>query len=397
VTDPSLPRRPHLRAFALAALASALVLTGGAFEGARLVNHSIHALAPVSLSLKNQGLALQRTALHQPDLLPLYGSSELVKPIPDKAARFFRRYPTDFEVSPIGKAGTTSLIILQKLGALGEDLRGKKIAISLSPTWFMTPEIPPHYYAGNFSRLQADEFIFYSDVSTELKTAVAKRMLDYPETMGRDGLLRFALQRLAGGSRLDRVLLAFIAPFGRLDAAILRAQDEFETAFYIYEQGRLKNPHRLPHPVDWEMYLTHAAFKVDPEELRQAEPGGDWQRPGATGDAHFLTELQTAREWHDFDLLLRVLHETGAQPLLLSMPFNSAWFDRIGVSPAAREEYRRRLHAAVDRYGFPLRDFVEHDDDPRFLADHHDHLSVEGWMYYNRALDEFFHGRTPQS
>jgi poly-D-alanine transfer protein DltD len=30
-------------------------------------------------------------------------------------------------------------------------------------------------------------------------------------------------------------------------------------------------------------------------------------------------------------------------------------------------------------------------EDPDFLVDHHDHLSAKGWMYYNRALDEFFH------
>ena len=98
-----------------------MILAVGALTGEHLVHRHIHALAPLSFSLKNQGVALQQSAFARPDLLPLYGSSELIKPIPDKAARFFRRYPTNFEVFPVGKAGTTSLIILQKLAGVGSD------------------------------------------------------------------------------------------------------------------------------------------------------------------------------------------------------------------------------------------------------------------------------------
>src|SRR5437899_4800647 len=87
--------------------------------------------APELFPLKNQGLAFQRAAARAMDVLPLYGSSELIfPPIPEKADNFFRTAPTGFQVSPVGHGGTTLLIILQKVGALGSDLRGKKLAIS---------------------------------------------------------------------------------------------------------------------------------------------------------------------------------------------------------------------------------------------------------------------------
>ena len=359
----AVPTLPHLRALACAASAAAAILVVGALAGERLVHRRIHALAPLSFSLKNQGVALQQTAFENPDLLPLYGSSELIKPIPDKAAAFFRRYPTEFEVFPVGKAGTTSLIIVQKLAGVGAGVRGRKVAISLSPGWFLTAQVPAHYYEGNFSKLQADEFAFCADLSWELKGDVARRMLEFPGTLARHPLLTFALRHLAAGSRTDHLLYALAWPFGRAETAVLRAQDQFETMVFIWEQGRLKNPHRLPHRLDWETFLLHAAWKVNPGRLREQEKGGDWQLPESKGDAEFLANLQLAREWGDFELLLRSLRESGAQPLLLSMPLNGTWLEKNGVSRAARAQYLTRLRALAQRYGVPLEDFEAHEQD----------------------------------
>ena len=56
-------------------------------------------------------------------------------------------------------AGSTSLIFLQDLAAVGPDLRGRKVAISLSPTWFFNRRdvLDRDAYAGNFSRQHASE------------------------------------------------------------------------------------------------------------------------------------------------------------------------------------------------------------------------------------------------
>jgi len=51
----------------------------------------------------------------------------------------------------------------------------------------------------------------------------------------------------------------------------------------------------------------------------------------------------------------------------------------------------------VQRYHFLLVEFEGHDEDPAFLIRYESHLTAKGWMYYNRALDDFFHGRMPRS
>ena len=69
---------------------------------------------------------------------------------------------------------------------------------------------------------------------------------------------------------------------------------------------------------------------------------------------------------------------------------------RNGVSRSARETYYARLRALVQRYHFALVEFDGHDEDPAFLYRHQSHLTAKGWVYYNRALDDFFHGRAPR-
>ena len=72
----------------------------------------IHALASDLSEVKLHGVVLQKKAFAQPDLLVLYGSSELAKEMPNNASQFFQDYPTGFRVFPVGQPGTTSLAVL---------------------------------------------------------------------------------------------------------------------------------------------------------------------------------------------------------------------------------------------------------------------------------------------
>src|SRR5499427_5873902 len=134
---------PHLSSALIACAVTAAILCGGRLLAIYLEERTIHSTAPKDFFIKNQGLAFERAAARAPDVLLLYGSSELIDPIPNRASDFFASAPTGFQVCPIGKGGATSLNILQKLGALGTDFRGRKVAISLSASSFLTPSVRP--------------------------------------------------------------------------------------------------------------------------------------------------------------------------------------------------------------------------------------------------------------
>jgi poly-D-alanine transfer protein DltD len=79
---------------------------------------------------------------------------------------------------------TSSLIILQKVGAIGSELHDKRLAISLSPEWFLrAPAVRSDWYEKNFSLLAASEIAFGSALDFELKRDIASRMLQVPRTL----------------------------------------------------------------------------------------------------------------------------------------------------------------------------------------------------------------------
>ena len=97
MSAPTRKQTPHLFAGVVALGLAVIVL----FAAERALIHLEHATivstAPESFGLKNQGLAFQRAAAHSPNVLIIYGSSELLVPAaPERGATFFRTAPTGF-------------------------------------------------------------------------------------------------------------------------------------------------------------------------------------------------------------------------------------------------------------------------------------------------------------
>src|SRR5206468_12790368 len=84
--------------------------------------------------------------------------------------------PSRVQLSRVGGGGANTLIMLQKVGALGSDLRCKKLAISLSPGWFLTPNRSWTGYKGNFSPMAATEMVFGTALDFGLKRSIAARI-----------------------------------------------------------------------------------------------------------------------------------------------------------------------------------------------------------------------------
>jgi len=344
--------------------------------------------------LKNQGVALQQRAWERPDLLPIYGSSELVKRIPDKSSVFFQHYPTGFAVFPVGKAGATSLILLQKIAAMGPVVRGRQVAISLSPSWFLAAEVAPRQYAGNFSHQQALAALSNPKLSFPVKQLMARKMIKHPITLEHDALLRFLTTHLAGGSVVDRAMVRLAAPLLRLQMGIHLAQDHAEcfTFLHIYRHHVEAAPERAPAQLNWDRLIAEASSIPVPtaEKATHFDPETD----GTNYEKLFERMLHTAEEWSDLDLLVRGLAELGVKPLVLCMPPNGTYYENTGVAHDTLLQFSARIREVAGRYGATVDAFEDHDEDVNFLVDHHDHMSAKGWMYYNRDLDEFYHSNS---
>jgi D-alanine transfer protein len=390
---------PHLLAGLIASGLVAAVLLGAEVVAVHLERTTVRASAPELFSLKNQGLAFQRVAARSPYVLPLYGSSELTAVlVPERAHIFFRTAPTGFQVSPVGAGGANSLIMLQKIAALGSALRGKKVAISLSPGWFLKPG--PGWlqgYKGNFSLMAASEMAFGTALDFELKRDIASRMLKCQGTLENSPLLEFALKRLASGRWLDRLIFCALWPIGKVQTTVLELQDHFAAFNYIRHKIRSAAPFHSG-TSDWSKLIASAdESKITDTDMVTNALSLSGDKTIDRRDDAFRDRMNTSTAWIDLDLLLRTLARVHASPLLCTMPIAGDLYDRKGVSRSAREDYYVKLRALVQRYHFRLVEFKGHDEDPAFLYRHQSHLTAKGWIFYDRALDDFFHGRAPRS
>jgi D-alanine transfer protein len=402
----------HVLAAGTAVLLAVATLAGWVSHARGIERDSIHQLATHRIKQTALGGALQKEAFRQADLLPVYGASEL-NPTREfdhhyHGIQIFARYPTGFTMFPIGSDGTACLTILERLAAVGSELEGKKVAVSVAtPGWFFDREmVDARAYAGNFSLLQASELMYSTLLSYDLKQAAARRMLDYPSTVDKNPLLAFGVRQLADDSLGSRLLYYLALPLGKLQNVVLRFQDHWETLNQIdalqddEENVSLDGPQA---PLDW----AGMAERAQTEYARLASNNRygfgnslwrrDFQKQDTNpntklNDVTFLKGLHNSKEWVDLDLLLRALEEFGAKPLILSAPLHLRWYGSRGVSARAMAMYTQKLHEAVAAHNAPLQDFAEHGNERYFLRDYWGHLSPKGWVYLAHELDDFFHG-----
>jgi D-alanine transfer protein len=395
---------PHLAAFGISAAIVCVALLAGTVHARRLETNYIHALAPRTFTIKNTGSVLQKEAFRHPDLLVVYGSSELTAQETRYVAhQVFATYPTGFETFEVAKGGVTALTVLQNLAALGPAVRGKKVVISFTPTMFLDNMANPTYYTGSFSELHACELAFSTDLGLTVKQAAAKRMLQYPKTLAGKPFLTAALQALASGTLPQRLLYNAMLALGKLDCLVLRLQDHWETRAFIKEQKNLvEKVERLTYRIDWPRLLAEAEkeqvasannnpFGFDNRFWKDVYRAETEQKKWARDDAKFLRQLDGSAEWTDLHTLLFAMKQLGVHPLLLSRPINGVYWSQLGVSEHARQMYYLKLRNLACGWGVPLQTFAEHEEDKYFSIDLWSHTSRKGWVYIDEALDQFYH------
>jgi D-alanine transfer protein len=396
---------PHLIPALVAGLIIIGILAVAALFATLLEQRFVDALAPLGLRQAFIGTALQIAALRQPDLLSVYGTSEIYDEEDQNAAdQFFHTYPTGFTVFEVASGGITSLEMAQNLAALAPVIKGKKVVISFTPSDFTVSGIGPKAYAGEFSRLHANELVFSPYLSYQLKQRFAVRMLDFPKTLANDPLLAFALQNLAGSSPFQAFLYNLSVPIGRLQAQVIRLQDHWAVLNWMFTHTKDLAPvQRKAYSIDWKAELGSAERLQ--AVLTSSNPYGIanniWETelghtfgvgyPPGSEDPYFIHDMATSNEWNDFNLLLSVLKETGAQPLILSRPMNGTILNLEGDSAQARQVFYVGLEKAVQPFGFTLIDFADQDSNRLFSVDQFSHTSRVGWIYVDQALDVFYH------
>lgn len=401
--------KTNLPIFIIAALCAVFLLGIGIFFGQNyakgLEQKYIHAIAPLYPDSVINGSAFEKIAFNNSDLLPVFGSSEEHREDgPFQASNFFSKYPTGFAPFDACKGYAQSITEAMALASVGNSLNGKKVVISFTPKQFMTPPLSEKLYSGFFTALHANELVFSPWLSYQTKQLAAKRMLDYPETLKNDPLLLFAMQQLAKDTTMSKVLYWIVFPLGRLQANIMELQDHYQSVMYVLQnKGTLENSldTHVPDSINWQAELTSATINA------QQQTAGDQYgfipsararvnklfraQPVGSADQQYVDDLNNHGEFEDFALMLQILKELGAKPILVGRPINDKFYNHIGISNDALNQYYVRLEALAAEYNVPLVDFKEFQNDIYFGVDPAPHTSQEGWVYVDQIYNKFYH------
>ncbi len=393
----------------------------------RMAQTYAHVLAPSKTPVKTMDLTLQAAALQQPDLLPVYGTSELYCcGLPYNAPRFFYTEPTGFEAFAVGLPITADLFFAETFGALGGRLHGRMIVISDS-AWFSSPRgIAQTAYDHTFSREIARVFTFDSPLSWHLRGAIAARMLDYPTSLRGMAVTRTALEDMASGGLRSRAGYLALTPIGRVLAWTSELRDTWAT---YREIQSLRTSHispvvrPTPGSVDWTSVATAAthlaasqstnnpfgianydfAHCTDIQPAGQCVPAMSLYRSGknnAAGQiypypAAWVQGTMQSPEWTDLKLALEAADQLGAQTLLWMIPQQGAYADYTPLSAPARQVMYQRFAEIATQAGVQWTVFPGHDADPLFVPTY-GHFSPRGWVFADEALNLFWHHQ-PQS
>ncbi len=360
---------------------------------------------------KLYGAAVQTQVLRDPSLLLVNGSSELTQGQGNRADGFFSRHPTGFGAFLIGNPGSTCLMMATRLASL-TGARGRKVAVFLSPGWFFAPQLDPPGFGFNFSPLQTSIFAFESRLSAPLKQGLARRMLDYPATIGQFPLLDRALRDLADDNTVARADLALLAPMGALHGWTLRRSDEGKLAYWMWHDHPAAPPATPPvsPPIRWQERVDQADATYRQRPLQTSYSVGvrtgfddalrrqfrDPRHLELSPDEQFARACLGSKEWGDLRLLLRVAQEAGIDLLLVCQPLNETFTRLQGLTARSNALFYDRLRETAAPFGVTLDTFPEAEADPYFYQDC-DHPSAKAWVVYDQCLDRFFHAPTPAS
>ena len=180
---------PHLTAAIISLFALIASLVGFNVYAQSLELRDVNALIPLNFTQMENGDALEPAPPETgcPDGIRQFGID--VGAYPHQANQFFAEYPTGFTVVDVASLGVLSVTLAQEFAALGPDLRGKKIVLSIMPGSFfinkkyLIENNPDHDFGMNFSPLRSYETIFSPYLSFGIKNEISQSLLAYRETI----------------------------------------------------------------------------------------------------------------------------------------------------------------------------------------------------------------------
>ena len=339
-----------------------------------------------------QGKYVQGKMLENSHYLPMYGSSELARLDQFHPSNYFKENNDGFTPFLIGRGGTESLIHFLNFAEHTDQLKDKKMVFVLSPQWFQPGGADESHFVPNYSTLQGYDLAFNKKIDPKLKKMAIKRLLKYTPVKN-DQMLSILYKAEISKNPWKKREASVIKPFALAYRNILVKKDLYYTLAGGVHRHRVitskvkgKSWDQLEKEANqlgakdtksnhfYVVNTQYAKIKSRVPELKNYKKGATY--------GHSI-------EYHDFQLVLDLLNESGAKPLFISVPVNGKWYDYTGFPKEGRTAYYKRIRKQIEANGFQIADFSNHEYDPYFMKDTI-HIGWKGWVYTDRAIQNFY-------
>ncbi|MCG3401661.1 D-alanyl-lipoteichoic acid biosynthesis protein DltD [Staphylococcus massiliensis] len=330
-----------------------------------------------------KGTSIQNCMWASDAYYPIFGSSELEKDDPFSPGIVLDQRQTGYTPFLVGAGGSTDLIQMMSIGAQYDQLKGKKLAIIISPQWFTRKGLTNVNFDARHSKLQMNQLFQQDKMPLELKIRFAKQVSRFKAMKDND-----YLQSLIETKTLPEE--PFLSSF---EAHNLNKIDAIKSNFTIHNQ---KAPVMKVEPVttkdmpykemqqlaeDYGQKQTSSnAFKIRDEywDLIKAN------KRKINRNHEFRTK---SKEYDDLALLVDTLHEAEADALFIVILTNGKWYDHIGIKKERRDKVYDKITSTIKKHHGKVYDMTDKDYEPYVVSDAV-HIGYKGYVYINERIEQ---------
>jgi D-alanine transfer protein len=323
--------------------------------------------------------------------LYLMGSSELGVPIEQNAGVWLPANASDFDMYESGRGNQQDLYHAVELAAVGPSIANKKVALILSPQWFVPGGEKASLFQSVFSHAAWDRMLENPHLSARTRSQLIARVGSLVPQLCTLG----ASCATTTASAVEEVVNA---PYNLFTSRINTLRDKYKGGEYrkgVSYTGPWQPGKQPMDTIDW------AAEDAKATAAGSARVGKNpYNMENSYYTSRILPQLGKFRgqqtgvsftssvEYNDLQLFLDVAHDLGIQVMLIALPVNGLWSDFTGLPKAQRDGFATKIRAMAAANGAELVDLSGNAYEPYYFFDTL-HLGWRGWLDVTRACWSF--------
>lgn len=341
-----------------------------------------------------QGKYMQSRMLQQDNMMPILGSSELVRFDPFHPYNYAKATDAPYDTYLVGRGGMQSLVHFLNIVEQKKSLKDKKVVFIVSPQWFVKEGLDEFHFSPNYSMLQSYDLAFNKEIDSEIKKRGMKRLLTF-DTVKRDTVLRTMYEYELSNHKKYPIVGKMAMAVGSMTRSIQHKKDLYYSLFIGHDPRNLKADDTLVKGRTFEQQLANAEAFGKPRVNNEYSIKTSYYDKKVKPNLQELKgykkdeEYTNSPEYADLKLVMDAFKDAGAKPMFVSIPMNGKWYDYAEFDKERRDDYYAKMNKFLRESGYAYVDMSQHENENYMFTDTL-HIGWKGWVYMDHAMDDFW-------